>query len=84
MKPASKTVRQSITLPANLAAQVRTMAKNRRLSANRIVVELLESGIEAEKRKHHEFLQLAERFRSATDAEEVKRLGEQLGRMVFG
>jgi len=27
---------------------------------------------------------LAERFRGATDPEEAKRLGDQLGRMVFG
>jgi hypothetical protein len=27
---------------------------------------------------------LAERFRNAADAEEVKRLGDQMGRMVFG
>ena len=60
------------------------MAKSRRLSANRMLVELLENGIEAEKRKQQEFFDLAERFRRATDPEEVKRLGDQLGRMVFG
>ena len=60
------------------------MARSRRLSANRMLVELLENGIEAEKRKQQEFFDLAERFRKATDPEEVKRLGDQLGRMVFG
>jgi hypothetical protein len=40
--------------------------------------------IAAEKRKQQKFFDLAERFRSATDAEEVKRLGDQMGRMVFG
>jgi hypothetical protein len=29
-------------------------------------------------------IDLAEGFRSATDPEEVKRLGDQMGRMVFG
>jgi hypothetical protein len=29
-------------------------------------------------------LDLAERFRSATNPEEVRRLGDELGRMVFG
>ena len=60
------------------------MARTRRLSANRMLVELIENGIEAEKRKQHEFFDLAERFRSATDPEEVKRLGDRMGRMVFG
>lgn len=60
------------------------MARSRRLSANRMLLELLENGLEAEKRKQQEFFDLAERFRRATDPEEVKRLGDQLGRMVFG
>jgi hypothetical protein len=81
---ASKAVRQSVSLPANVAAQVRAMAKARRLSANRMLVELIENGIEAEKQKQQEFFDLAERFRKATDPKEVKRLGEQMGRMVFG
>ena len=38
----------------------------------------------AEKRKQHEFLELAERLRGANGPKEVKRLGDQLGRMVFG
>jgi len=60
------------------------MAKTRRLSANRILVELIENGIETEKQKQQEFFDLAERFRSATDPGEVKRLGDRMGRMVFG
>ncbi len=64
--------------------QVRSMAKSRRLSANRMLVELIEDGIEARKRKEQEFFELAERFRSEPDPEAAKRLGDQLGRMVFG
>ena len=47
-------------------------------------VELIENGIEAEKRKQQEFFDLAERFRNATDPEEATRLGDEMGRMVFG
>ncbi len=84
MSTANKTVRQSVSLPANVAAQVRTLAKTRRLSSNRMLVELIENGIEAERRKQQEFFELAERFRGATDPKEAKRLGDELGRMVFG
>jgi recombinational DNA repair protein (RecF pathway) len=77
-------VRLSVSLPAGVAAQVRSLAKARRLSANRMLLELIEHGMEAEKRKQREFFELAARFRSASDPEEVKRLGDQLGRMVFG
>lgn len=60
------------------------MAKRRRLSDNRVLVELIEQGIEAEKQKEKAFFELAERFRAAEDTEQVKHLGDQLGRFVFG
>ncbi len=81
---ANKAIRKSVSLPAGLASQVRTMAKARRVSANRMLVELIENGIEAEKNKQKDFFELAERFRTATDDEEAKKLGDELGRMVFG
>jgi hypothetical protein len=84
MSTANKIVRQSVSLPATTAAKVRSLAKTRKLSSNRMFVELIENGIEAEKRKRQEFFDLAERFRSTDDPEEAKRLGDQLGRMVFG
>ena len=84
MRQANNMVRQSVSLPANVAAQIRRMAKARRLSANRVLLELITNGIEGEKRKQQEFFDLAERFRSATDPEEVKHLGDEMGRMVFG
>jgi hypothetical protein len=79
-----KTVRRSVSLPASVASQVRAMAKARGLRATRMLVQLIESGIEAEERKQWELLDLAERFRSERDPEEAKRVGDRLGRMVFG
>jgi hypothetical protein len=84
MRAEPKTVRQSINLPAKTALQVRSMAKSRRLSAARMLRELIENGIEVEKRKQQAFFDLAERFRNESDPNEAKRLGDQLGRMVFG
>lgn len=84
MPAAKKTVRQSVSLPAGVAAKVRNLAKTRKLSSNRVMVELIENGLEAEQRRQQEFFELAEQFRNASDAEEAKRLGDKLGRMVFG
>ena len=84
MRTETKMVRQSVSLPVKVATQVRTMAKSRRLSATRMLVELIENGIEAEQRKQQAFFDLAERFRSETDPEAAKRLGDELGQMVFG
>jgi len=80
----SKHVRRSVTLPAPVAKQVESIANRRRLSDNRVLVELIELGIEASKQKEKAFFELAERFRASTEPAESKRLGDELGRFVFG
>jgi len=80
----AKHVRRSVTLPAKIARQVETLARQRALSDNRVLVELIEQGIEAQRQKEKAFFHLAERFRAANDPEQVKQLGDQLGRFVFG
>ena len=79
----AKHIRRSVTLPAKIAKQVETLAKERDLSDNRILVELIEQGIEARQQKQKAFFQLAERFRAADDPEQVKQLCNELGRFVF-
>jgi len=81
---ATKQVRRSVTLPAKLAEQVERIAKKRRLSDNRVLVELMEQGLEAQKEKQKAFFSLAERFRMAADPDEVKQLGDKMGRFIFG
>jgi predicted transcriptional regulator len=80
----TKHVRRSVTLPPKIAKQVDIIAKERDLSDNRVLVELIEQGIEARQQREKAFFQLAERFRAADDPEQVKQLGEQLGRLAFG
>src|SRR5437870_11208264 len=70
--PASKHVRRSVSLPVQVARQVDRLAKRRRLSDNRVLVELIEEGIEAQKQKEKAFFELAERFRSSNDPAETK------------
>jgi len=82
--PANKTVRRSLSLPIEIAKQVQSIAKRRRLSDNRVLIDLIEDGIAAAKKREQEFFGLAEQFRSAQDPDEIKRLGDQMGRFVFG
>jgi hypothetical protein len=35
-------------------------------------------------RREEDFFELAERFRSSRDPDDVKKLGDELGRFVFG
>ena len=81
---ANKQVRRSVTLPPQVDRQIETIARNRRLSGNRVLVELVELGLEARKQKEKAFFELVERFRDSKDPEEVKQLGDELGRFVFG
>ncbi len=80
----AKAVRLSVSLPPRVAKQVGSMAKSRKLSKNRMLLELIENGIDADKRKQQQFFALSERFRNEQDPEAANRLGDELGRMVFG
>jgi len=80
----TKQIRRSVTLSPEIARQVDRLAKRRRLSDNRVLLELIEQGIDAAKQKEQAFFELAERFRSSSDPDEVKKLGDELGRFVFG
>jgi len=51
----TRQVRRSVTLPAPVAKQVERIANRRRLSDNRVLVELIELGIEASKQKEKAF-----------------------------
>jgi hypothetical protein len=73
-----------VTLPGQMAKQIQAIAKRRRLSDNRVLLDLIELGIEASRNKEEEFFELADRFRASEDPAEAKRLGDELGRMVFG
>jgi len=68
-----------MSLPTPIAKQVERMAKSQRLSDNRILVELIELGIEARKQKEKGFLRacrtLSSRERFATSQTIGRRVG---------
>ena len=84
MSIAEKLVRQSVSLPARVARQVKSLAKTGNTSANRIIVNLIESGIEVREQQRKRFFELADRLARSGDAKEHQRLKEELARMTFG
>ncbi len=80
----TKGVRQSISLPGPVAKRVRALAKSRHTSANRILVDLIETGMKAKEREREEFLALVDRLQTATDPAEREELKEVVARMTFG
>jgi hypothetical protein len=84
MPTTEKPVRQSVTLPSRVARRVKSLAKSRRTSASRVLVELVESGLDAADREKQHFLDLAERLAQSKDPAEQARLKDQLARLTFG
>jgi predicted transcriptional regulator len=79
-----KAVRQSVSLPSPLAKRVKALAKNRKVSSNRILVELVETGLRSKDEEKRRFFELADRLSTSTDTKEQQELKEQLARMTFG
>ena len=84
MSITEKSVRQSVTLPARVARRVKSLAKTSSTSANRIIVDLIEAGIEARQQERRRFIDLADRLARSRDVEEQTRLKEELAVMTFG
>jgi predicted DNA-binding protein len=74
MATLDKPLRQSVSLPPRVARRVKALAKTKKTSANRVVVDLIEAGLEAQEREKKLFFDLADRLTRSTD----------LARMTFG
>ena len=84
MTTVEKPIRQSVSLPARLARRVRTLAKNRKSSTNRVLVELIETGIKSKEAEKSKFFELADQLSATSDPAERRRIKEILARMTFG
>ena len=84
MAESKRSTRQSVTLPSAVARRVQALAKRHRTSANGVIVELIERGLEAKEREKIAFFELADRLAHSSDRVEQKRLKEELARMTFG
>ena len=79
-----KVARQSVALPQSISERVRRIAGDRRLSANQVLVELIEAGIDARDREKERFMALAEELATSKSARRRKEIKQQLARLTFG
>jgi predicted transcriptional regulator len=84
MAQPGKAVRQSVSLPPAVARRVQALAKHQRTSANRVIVELIESGLKTRENEKRTFYELADRLANSSDEAEARRLKEELARLTFG
>ena len=87
-KPAAKktkaSVRQSVTIPAKLAREVRRVAKERNVTMSRALVTLAERGVEAEGAARARLTAIYEKFMTEGDPAKKSEAGEDLIRAIFG
>jgi predicted DNA-binding ribbon-helix-helix protein len=81
---ASRSVRQSITIPGPLAAEIRRVARERHLTVSRAVIELAERGVRAEKEAKDNLRSAYRRFLNEREADKKDQAGRDLIRAIFG
>jgi len=78
------TKRQSISLPTGVAQRVSRLAKTQRKSTNRVLVELIETGLDAKEAEKRRFFALADQLGTTDDNRERERIKKELARLTFG
>ena len=84
MPSRAKPVRQSVTIPAPLAAEVRRVAKQRHLTVSRALVSLAERGVRAEQDAERELKAAYRRFMKEQDPARKEETGKDLMGAIFG
>ena len=79
-----KSVRQSVSLPAPIAKRVRKFAKNQKTSTNRMLVKLIETGLESKEAEKQRFFALADALSISIDEKERGRIKKELAKLTFG
>jgi hypothetical protein len=83
MATLQNSVRRSVSLPARLAKRVLALAETKKTTAGRILVDLIETGLQAKEAQHQRFFELTDQLAETTDPAERQRLQEELARMTF-
>ncbi len=84
MTKQTKDVRQSVSIPSPIARRVRALAKNRKTSANRVLVDLIEAGLHSKDSEKERFFALTTRLAESADPTERRRIKRELARITFG
>jgi predicted transcriptional regulator len=80
----TRTIRRSISLPAEVDNKIQKLARRQKRSANQVYESLIETGLAAREAEKRRFFELTERLRATGDPAELRRLKDELARMTFG
>jgi hypothetical protein len=79
-----RSVRQSVTIPAQLAREFRRVAKERSITMSRALVTLAEQGVEAEAAARTKLAATYEEFMATSDPAKKNEAGKELIQAIFG
>jgi hypothetical protein len=79
-----RSVRQSVTIPATLAADVRRVATERHVTMSRALVVLAEGGVSAETEAKQELKAAYRNFVETSEPDLKNEAGRDLIRAIFG
>jgi hypothetical protein len=80
----ASSVRQSVTIPAQLAVEVERVARKKHLTMSRALVVLAQRGVEAQAAARASLSATYRRFLAEADPERKNEAGKDLIRAVFG
>jgi hypothetical protein len=83
-KAPTRSVRQSVTIPATLVPEVRRTAKEQHVTMSRALVALAERGVRAEAEAKDQLKSSYVRFLAEKDPARKDEAGKALIRVIFG
>jgi predicted DNA-binding ribbon-helix-helix protein len=83
-RSAARSVRQSVSIPAPLAAEIRRIARERHLTLSRALVTLAERGVRAEQDAKANLRTAYRAFLNAQEPSKKDEAGKSLIRAIFG
>ena len=84
MRTRTASVRQSVTIPAQLAVEVERVARKEHLTISRALVLLAQRGVDAEAEARAHLKTTYQRFMAESDPERKNEAGKDLIRAIFG
>ena len=83
-RPGNRALRQSVSIPAPLAAEIRRVAKERHLTISRALVTLAERGVRAEQDAKENLKTAYRTFLKEQEPSKKEEAGRDLIRAIFG
>jgi hypothetical protein len=80
----TSSVRQSVTMPVELAAEVKRVARKKHLTMSRALVDLAQRGVEAEAAARENLQAAYRRFMAESNPKRKGEAGQDLVRAIFG